>query len=84
MPGLDPGIHQTSGEFFSKKMDGRVKPGHDGGGSALPLPLRERVGVRGLQSRVTTVPLTRIALDVRSDLSRKGRGEERAGCLTFE
>ena len=31
-----------------------------------------------------TIPLTRIAPDVRSDLSRKGRGEERVGCLTFE
>jgi hypothetical protein len=29
MPGLDPGIHQPSQEALSKKMDGRVKPGHD-------------------------------------------------------
>jgi len=27
MPGLDPGIHQSSKELFW--MDGRVEPGHD-------------------------------------------------------
>jgi hypothetical protein len=30
MPGLDPGIHRSSQEVFSKKMDCRVKPGNDG------------------------------------------------------
>jgi hypothetical protein len=30
MPGLDPGIHQSSQGHFSKKMDCRVKPGNDG------------------------------------------------------
>jgi hypothetical protein len=30
MPGLDPGIHQTSHKHFSKRMDCRVKPGNDG------------------------------------------------------
>jgi hypothetical protein len=30
MPGLDPGIHPSSPEDFSKKMDCRVKPGNDG------------------------------------------------------
>jgi hypothetical protein len=39
MRGLDPRIHPSSQESFSKKMDGRVKPGHgasisDGPGSA--------------------------------------------------
>jgi hypothetical protein len=39
MPGLDPGIHSSSKEFFTKGMDGRViqreetrfalLPGHD-------------------------------------------------------
>jgi hypothetical protein len=29
MPGLDPGIHQSSQEFPSKGMDCRVKPGND-------------------------------------------------------
>jgi hypothetical protein len=29
MPGLDPGIHRSSQEHFSKKMDCRVKPGND-------------------------------------------------------
>jgi hypothetical protein len=28
MPGLDPGIHL--GATLTVKMDGRVKPGHDG------------------------------------------------------
>jgi hypothetical protein len=28
--GLDPRIHQSSQSVFSKKMDGRDKPGHDG------------------------------------------------------
>jgi hypothetical protein len=28
MPGLDPGIHQSSEEFF-EGMDCRVKPGND-------------------------------------------------------
>jgi hypothetical protein len=28
MPGLDPGIHQLE-KNLAKKMDGRVKPGHD-------------------------------------------------------
>jgi hypothetical protein len=30
MPGLDPGIHQSSQDHFSKKMDCRVEPGNDG------------------------------------------------------
>ena len=63
-------------------------PGHDeggshdyrGSGSALPLPLQERVGVRGLLSFERYPSPDRYAVD----LSRKGRGEERAGCLTFE
>jgi hypothetical protein len=29
MPGLDPGIHPSSQEAVSKKMDCRVKPGND-------------------------------------------------------
>jgi hypothetical protein len=29
MRGLDPRIHRASQRAFSKKMDGRVKPGHD-------------------------------------------------------
>jgi len=29
MPGLDPGIHQSSQQAFSKRMDHRVKPGED-------------------------------------------------------
>jgi hypothetical protein len=29
MPGLDPGIHPSSQQTFSKKMDHRVKPGDD-------------------------------------------------------
>jgi hypothetical protein len=29
MPGLDPGIHQSSWMRFSKQMDCRVKPGND-------------------------------------------------------
>jgi hypothetical protein len=29
MPGLDPGIHQSSQQGFSKTMDHRVKPGDD-------------------------------------------------------
>jgi hypothetical protein len=30
MPGLDPGIHQSSQDHFSKQMDCRVEPGNDG------------------------------------------------------
>jgi hypothetical protein len=29
MPGLDPGIHPSSQEVLSKRMDCRVKPGND-------------------------------------------------------
>jgi hypothetical protein len=29
MPGLDPGIHQSSKAVFESKMDCRVKPGND-------------------------------------------------------
>jgi hypothetical protein len=29
MPGLDPGIHQSSSQVFSNRMDHRVKPGDD-------------------------------------------------------
>ena len=29
MPGLDPGIHQSSRKAFFKMMDCRVKPGND-------------------------------------------------------
>jgi hypothetical protein len=29
MPGLGPGIHRSSQEHSSKKMDCRVKPGND-------------------------------------------------------
>jgi hypothetical protein len=28
--GLDPAIHRSSQEFLAKRMDARVKPGHDG------------------------------------------------------
>jgi hypothetical protein len=28
--GLDPRIHQSSQSVFSKKIDGRIKPGHGG------------------------------------------------------
>jgi hypothetical protein len=34
MPGLDPGIHP----FLHKKMDGRVKPGHDRESVVDPAP----------------------------------------------
>ena len=45
--------------------------------SALPLPLWERVGERGsIPSKVTPLPET--SLRFVSDLSHKGRGEERA------
>jgi hypothetical protein len=37
MPGLDPGIHQSSQDHFSKKMDCRVKPGNDGVGEGTRL-----------------------------------------------
>ena len=30
MPGLDPGIHENSLKSFLLRVDGRVKPGHDG------------------------------------------------------
>jgi hypothetical protein len=30
MPGLDPGIHQSSQDAYSKGMDCRVKAGNDG------------------------------------------------------
>jgi hypothetical protein len=29
MRGLDPRIHHLRKDSFSRKMDGRVKPGHD-------------------------------------------------------
>jgi hypothetical protein len=29
MPGLDPGIHPSSQEVLSKKVDCRIKPGND-------------------------------------------------------
>src|SRR5580698_5406388 len=46
-----PGIHVLLGAAKRKDVDGRVKPGHDDCGvhSALPLPMGERVGVRGLR-----------------------------------
>jgi hypothetical protein len=58
MPGLDPGIHQSSSKVFPKKMDHRVKPGdddlawYDGGGwvrthrfrSSAIMPLRPAKG----------------------------------------
>jgi hypothetical protein len=36
MPGLDPGIHPSSQEVFSKKMDCRVKPGNDDSSTFAP------------------------------------------------
>jgi hypothetical protein len=33
--GLDPAIHPFRKNFFGKKMDARVKPRHDGGGTQL-------------------------------------------------
>jgi hypothetical protein len=36
MPGLDPGIHPTSQEYFQKEMDCRVKPGNDRSGENTP------------------------------------------------
>jgi len=39
MPGLDPGIHVFLPLIGNKKgLDGRVKPGHDGGGSYSNCP----------------------------------------------
>jgi hypothetical protein len=46
-----------------------------GNGSALPLPLWERVGVRGYGLTIDRNPSPGSHLAMRSDLSRKGRGE---------
>jgi hypothetical protein len=44
-------------------------------GGALPLPLRERVGMRGYGLTIDRNPSPGSHLTMRSDLSRKGRGE---------
>jgi hypothetical protein len=46
-----------------------------GNGGALPLPLRERVGVRGYGLTIDRNPSPGSHLAMRSDLSHKGRGE---------
>jgi hypothetical protein len=38
MPGLDPAIHQNHEGIFRRRMDGRVKPGHDEEGSRFARP----------------------------------------------
>src|ERR1700674_5725463 len=47
-----------------------------GNGSELPLPLWERVGVRGYGLTIDRNPSPGSHLAMRSDLSHKGRGEE--------
>ena len=44
----------------------------------VALPLWERVRVRGSGPSIARTPLTRIASEMRSDLSHKGRGKEDA------
>jgi len=46
-----------------------------GSGKALPLPLWERVGVRGYGLTIDRNPSPGSHLTMRSDFSRKGRGE---------
>jgi uncharacterized protein (DUF779 family) len=50
-----------------------------GNGSELPLPLWERVGVRGYGLTIDRNPSPGSHLTMRSDLSRKGRGEVSGG-----
>jgi hypothetical protein len=56
MPGLDPGIHQSSSQLFSKKMDRRVKPGDDdfnsrhAGHDRLAPPRLPTPGITGILS----------------------------------
>src|ERR1700674_458432 len=47
----------------------------NGNGSELPLPLWERVGVRGYGLTIDRNPSPGSHLAMRSDLSHKGRGE---------
>jgi hypothetical protein len=52
------------------------------GGGAPPLPLRERVGVRGHGLSIVRNPSPGSHLSMRSDLSHKGRGDiEHLGCV---
>src|ERR1700735_3939100 len=54
-----------------------------GNGSELPLPLWERVGVRGYGLTIDRTPSPGSHLAMRSDLSRKGRGEASSGQNRF-
>jgi glyoxylase-like metal-dependent hydrolase (beta-lactamase superfamily II) len=67
---------------FPAKRSRRVRIGcneirsiRKGNGSKLPLPLRERVGVRGYGLTIDCNPSPGSHLTMRSDLSHKGRGE---------
>jgi hypothetical protein len=68
-------------EDFGEKREW-ARPEHDeiglngkGNGSELPLPLWERVGVRGSGLTIDRNPSPGSHLAMRSDLSHKGRGE---------
>ena len=54
---------------------------HKCNGNELPLPLRERVGVRGRRPSIVRYPSPGSHLAMRSDLSRKGRGEVSSRCF---
>jgi hypothetical protein len=60
--------------LFSLKQD-EIKLSCSGIGGELPLPLWERVGVRGYGLSIDLNPSPGSHLSMRSDLSHKGRGE---------
>ena len=69
--------------IFRDVLSGRVaKRPCLGNGSELPLPLRERVGVRGSGLSIVRNPSPGLHLTMQSDLSRKGRGGNECAAAT--
>ncbi len=94
---------QRDGLLRSARNDGstvgclKIESRTCNGGGELPLPLWERVGVRGSRLSIVRNPSPGSHLSMRSDLSHKGRGETEHlshviarsdlavfGCLKFE
>src|SRR5260370_39690194 len=73
MRGLDPRIHQSSQSAFSKRMDGRVKPGHDMSSWSENSHVEKHRLVVALQADVETIHRVAIA--------RLARRNQRAAAL---
>jgi hypothetical protein len=70
----DPAQYSGSASALPLFVNGETRLSCNGIGGELPLPLWERVGVRGYGLSIDLNPSPGSHLSMRSDLSHKGRG----------